>query len=85
MVVLTSTPTNKENKMAIRYPEINKIFDDLDTYRNFCKEFGYVFNEAHLYDGKTPWGQFDRYKRGQRIVNNWKEDRRIFLANQRSH
>ena len=71
--------------MAIKYPEINKIFDDLDTYRNFCKEFGYVFNEAHLYDGKTPWGQFDRYKRGQRIVNNWKEDRRIFLANQRSH
>jgi len=71
--------------MAIKYPEINKIFDDLDTYRNFCKEFGYVFNEAHLYDARTPWGQFDRYKRGQRVVNNWKEDRRAFLANQRSN
>lgn len=75
--------------MLNKYPEINKIFDDLDVYRDFCREFGYVFNEAHLYVSKTntgqltPYSQFERYRKGQRIVNNWKEDRRAFLAAQR--
>jgi len=71
-----------------KFPDINKIFDDLDYYRNFCREFGYVFNEAHLYnsktaDGPTPYSHYERYRRGQRIVNNWKEDRRAWLASQR--
>jgi hypothetical protein len=75
--------------MISRYPEVNKIFDDLDVYRAFCVEFGYVFNEAHLYTIKTstgqytPYGQFERFRKGQRISNNWKEDRRAFLASQR--
>jgi len=64
--------------MASKYPEINKIFDDLDIYREFCKEFGHVFNEAHLYNTTTAWGQYERYRKGQRVVNNWKEDRRAF-------
>jgi hypothetical protein len=64
--------------------EIQKIFDDLDTYRNFCKEFGFVFNEAHLYNPTSPYGQYQRYRSGQRIVNNWKEDRRAWLAQQRT-
>ena len=83
MVVLTSTPRTKENKMAYKYPEINKIFDDLDAYRAFCVEFGYLFDEKYLYDPKTNWGQYERYKRGNRVVNNWKEDRRAFYNAQR--
>jgi len=31
----------------------------------------------------TPFSQFERYRKGQRIANNWKEDRRAFLASQR--
>jgi hypothetical protein len=58
-----------------RYPDINKIFDELDAYLAFCKEFGYVYNEKDLWNFKTPYGQFDRYRRGQRITNNWREDR----------
>jgi hypothetical protein len=69
--------------MAYRYPEINKIFDDLDIYRDFCREFGHVFNEAHLYDSRTAWGQCERYRKGQRVVNNWKEDRRAFYNSKR--
>ena len=69
--------------MAYKYPEINKIFDDLDTYREFCRVFGHIFNEAHLYDARTPWGQYERYKRGQRVINNWKEDRRAFNSTKR--
>jgi hypothetical protein len=77
--------TEKENKMASRYPDINKIFDDLDSYRDFCREFGYVFDEKHLYDPRTSYSQYERYKKGQRITNNWKEDRRTWLANQSNH
>ena len=60
---------------ANRYPDVNKIFDELDAYLAFCKEFGYVYNEADLWNFKTPYGQFDRYRRGHRITNNWSEDR----------
>lgn len=64
--------------MSNRYPEIKKIFNDLDAYRDFCREFGHVFNEAHLYDSRTPYGQFERYKTGQKVVNNWREDKKKF-------
>jgi hypothetical protein len=30
---------------------VSQIFDDLDAYRNFCREFGRVFDEAHLLEG----------------------------------
>ena len=54
--------------------QMTKIFDDLDNYRKFCVEYGYIFNEAHLYKGDTPWGQFTRWRRGERVVDNWKKD-----------
>lgn len=69
--------------MTYKRAEIQKIFDDLDTYRNFCREFGHVFNEAHLYNSATAYGQYLRYRGGQRVTNNWKEDRRSWLAQQR--
>lgn len=28
--------------------QMTKLFDDLDNYRKFCVEYGYVFNEAQL-------------------------------------
>jgi hypothetical protein len=56
------------------YPEINKIFDELEYYREFCVEFGYVFREEDLLNFKSPYAQFDRYRRGQRVTNMWKED-----------
>ena len=30
-------------------PEIVKIFDDLDSFRDFCRYEGFVFNEKFLY------------------------------------
>lgn len=68
---------------ASRYPEINKIFDELDTYRAFCVEFGHRYDEKDLFNYKSSYGQFDRYRKGQRVTNNWKEDRRAWLASQR--
>lgn len=64
---------------------VRKVFEDLDSYRDFCREFGYVFDEKHLYNPLKAWGQYEKYKRGTRITNNWKEDRRAFNAQQRHH
>ena len=31
------------------HPEIVKIFNDLDSFRDFCRFEGFVFNEKFLY------------------------------------
>lgn len=36
-------------------PEVHEIFDELEGYLEFCKKQGYVFDEAHLGNEKTPW------------------------------
>lgn len=63
----------------IKKEAVKKVFDDLDNYRTFCRDYGYVFNEAHLYKGDTPWGQFSRWRRGDRVVNNWDRDSRYAM------
>ena len=41
---------------------VDKLFEDLDTYREFCRfaylkgHDGYVFNERDLYNPNSPWG-----------------------------
>ena len=29
---------------------VHHIFDDLDSYRNFCRSYGYRYDEADLYN-----------------------------------
>jgi hypothetical protein len=38
------------NKYLTMKPEVNKIFDDLDRYLDFCRIELRDFNPAHLYD-----------------------------------
>ncbi len=52
-------------------PEVNRIFDDLDEYRTFCVNQGYPFNEADLYNERSPYGDFSRTKRGKYPRDNW--------------
>lgn len=59
--------------------QLTKIFDDLENYRVFCRDYGYIFNEAHLYKGDTPWGQYSRWRRGDRVANNWERNSRYEL------
>ena len=40
--------------MAQNFPPINKIFDDLDKFRDYCRFEGKVFNEADLYNDRAP-------------------------------
>lgn len=49
-----------------------QIFDDLDTYLRWCADYGYVYNERDLYKNDTNWGLYQRWRHGDKsIQNNW--------------
>lgn len=55
--------------------QINQIFNDLDKYRNFCREYGYRFNEADLYNQKSyVFRQFQKFIAGKPVKNQWELD-----------
>lgn len=58
-------------KYLVMKPEVNQIFDELDKYREFCVTYGYAYDERHLNNEKTPWGEYQRSLRGKEPRNNW--------------
>jgi len=49
--------------MAIANPTVNKIFNDLDAYRDYCRFEGKVFDEAALYNKEDPnWQAYQKYQ-----------------------
>jgi hypothetical protein len=49
--------------MSNRFPPINKIFDDLDRYRDFCRYEGKVFDERALYkESDRNWEAYKKYQ-----------------------
>lgn len=54
---------------------VNAIFDELDRYRNFCREFGYRFDEAELYNYRSnTYKMYQRVKAGKPVKNQWEVD-----------
>jgi hypothetical protein len=52
-----------------------EIFNDLDSYRNFCRDYGYRFNEADLYNNKKyPYQQFRKFAAGKNAKDMWSID-----------
>lgn len=61
--------------MAITKTRINQVFEDLDRYRNFCRDYGYRFNEAELYNNRSnTYKQFQRFVAGKPVRNQWETD-----------
>ena len=49
--------------MANNFPPVDKIFDDLDKFRDYCRFEGKVFNEADLYKKDAPvWQAYQKYQ-----------------------
>ncbi len=49
--------------MTIQNPAVNKVFNDLDTYRNYCRFEGKVFDEKALYKkDDLNWIAFQKYQ-----------------------
>ena len=45
-------------KYLVMKPEVRNIFEDLEVYRQFCVDYGYTFDERHLYNERSPYGEF---------------------------
>lgn len=75
---MEATLNTKDNIKMIRNKKIHQIFDELDAYRDFCRDYGYIFDEKDLYRRNTPYGQFERAKRGDYVTNHWVEDSKYF-------
>lgn len=58
-----------------KHNNINQIFDDLDNLRNFCREYGYRFDERDLYNTRSnTYKQFQRHVAGKPIKSQWEFD-----------
>ena len=75
---MVASLNTKDNMKMIRNRKIAQIFDDLDTYRDFCREYGYKFDEKDLYRRNSPYAQYERAKRKDPVVNHWVEDAKYF-------
>ena len=50
--------------MTIANPAVNKVFNDLDQYRDYCRFEGKVFDEKALYNKQDPnWIAYQKYVR----------------------
>ena len=48
--------------MAITNSVVNKVFNDLEAYKDYCRFEGKVFNEAALYKKSDPnWIAYQKY------------------------
>ena len=51
-------------------PDVVKIFDDLETFHNYCRMELIEFNEAHLYNRESwQWRNFEKSKRPKKHNN----------------
>lgn len=58
-------------KYLVMKPEVSRIFDELDSYREFCTEHGFVFDESHLGNEYSPYGDYLRNQQGRSPRDNW--------------
>lgn len=55
--------------------QVNQIFDDLENYLNFCRDFGYRYDEAELYNNKSfVFRQFTKFLSGKPAKDMWEID-----------
>lgn len=54
---------------------VNQIFDDLESYRNFCRDYGYKFDEADLYSNRSYiYRQYTKFLQGKPVKDMWEFD-----------
>lgn len=52
--------------------KVQQIFEDLENYLDFCRDFGYKFDEADLYSQKSfAFRQFTKFVAGKPAKDMW--------------
>jgi hypothetical protein len=60
-------------------PRVAQTWEDLDTYRDFCRYNGYRFNEQDLYNMKSyPFQQYSKFVNGKNYKDQWGVDIKRF-------
>lgn len=58
-------------------PRVTAVFDDLEQFGEFCRDYGYRFEENDLYNWKAyAWQQYNKFISGKSAKNMWDEDLR---------
>jgi hypothetical protein len=65
-------------------PEVEHLFEDLEIYKQFCIDYGYVYDEKNLYDPRSPYGEYIKMTKGREPWDQWRTPRR-FKNEHRNH
>jgi hypothetical protein len=62
---------------------VTRIFNDLETYQTWCRDFGKVFDEKDLYNKKSStYSEYEFTRRtGRPALNQWEKDASILGCN----
>jgi hypothetical protein len=62
---------NPKNSLS----RVTQIFIDLDKYRDFCRDYGYRFDEADLYSQRSyVYRQYQKFASSKSVKNQWEVD-----------
>lgn len=54
---------------------IKQIFTDLENFKDFCRDYGYKFDEADLYSNRSyVYRQFTKFVAGKDVKDMWEID-----------
>lgn len=63
-------PTYKSN------PRVKQIFEDLEKLLEFCRDYGYIYNESDLYNMRSyVFRQYNKFATGKQARDHWLEDK----------
>jgi len=63
-------------------PKSQSALEELNTLSEFCRDFGYRYNEADLYNFKSyAWQQYTKFTQGKNARDMWAEDARRLNRN----
>lgn len=58
-------------------PRTQAIFEDLENFLDFCRNYGYKFHESDLYNWKSyAFQQFNKFQQGKPAKDMWAIDAR---------
>ena len=56
-------------------PRTQSVFEDLEKFLEFCRNYGYRFNEGDLYNWKSyAYQQFNKFLQGKTTKDMWQVD-----------
>lgn len=64
--------TKKSLKKYLRFtPAVTAIFNELDQYLNFCREYGHVYDPQDIGRQTQSYQDFQRLQAGKPVRDQW--------------